>query len=81
MAIVHAPAQAPDTVAATFANSPSRVPFLHEFVYTSEAPAPLVDLFGELVEGPGTQGTQADVSAQMVGHPGHPRPSVINTNY
>ncbi|GAB4818528.1 hypothetical protein N2152v2_005574 [Parachlorella kessleri] len=36
-----------------------RVPFLQQWVYTSEAPAQLLDLFLELVEGPGLNGTLA----------------------
>lgn len=38
------------------------VSFLADWVYTSQAPLQLLDAFGRLVEGPGTQGTLADVS-------------------
>jgi hypothetical protein len=39
------------------------VAFLSRFVYTAEAPAYLLDAFDNLVEGPGTQGSLADVSS------------------
>ena len=39
------------------------VAFLSRFVYTAEAPAYLLDAFEDLVEGPETQGSLADVSS------------------
>lgn len=39
------------------------VAFLSQFVYTAEAPAYLLDAFEDLVEGPETQGSLADVSS------------------
>ena len=49
--------EAPDT--------PDSMPvaFLGRFVYTAEAPAYLLDAFEDLVEGPETQGSLADVSS------------------
>ena len=42
------------------------MPFLSQFVNTAEAPTYLLDAFNELVEGPGTQGSLADVSSSLV---------------
>ncbi|KAL4443454.1 hypothetical protein ABPG75_011191 [Micractinium tetrahymenae] len=43
------------------------VSFLADWVYTSEAPLQLLDAFGRLVEGPGTQGTLADAVERVMG--------------
>ena len=41
--------------------------YLLQWVYTSEAPTPLVDLFDELAAGPGTNGTLAAAVGQAMG--------------
>ena len=47
-------------------DDPFWAPFL-QWVYTSEAPAQLLDLFMELVEGPGLNGTLAQAVDEAVG--------------
>lgn len=45
--------------------SSGNVTFLEGWVYTSQAPLQLLDSFGQLAEGPGTQGALADVSSRQ----------------